>query len=285
MEYNEEKPDLTKIRAMQSLNRFISRQGNKGKKIIISQTDKERLIQRRHKKGFQRFLGDFGNALAKFKTETGVNRFLVIIGERDPTSGEFIPGRWGESDSIRMNFAKVKPGTEKFEKFSNELIERIKRDKGVLKPIEIKAPKEILPLKEELFEENGAKKIPVVKTSKTVSEEKGETLLELGPNIKIRRPDIKGLETRRGVSETGFYSLSLARPGGSLNIWLDIDRVKEITIGNKDYRLREDKLIDLTPVGFFGGYREFPLEKRGEEIIIDLRKIEWNDKLNEFLKT
>ena len=80
------------------------------------------------------------------------------------------------------------------------------------------------------------------------------------------------------------YFLHLSKPGRSLHVWLDINGVKEITIGDKDYRIRGDELIKLTKMGTFDIIRreiisrEFPLESKGEEVIIDLRKIEGNDK-------
>ena len=116
-------------------------------------------------------------------------------------------------------------------------------------------------------------------------------LVELGPKVKVFLPDIEGLKVSQGVLERDSYFLRLSKPGQILTIWLDIaGGLEEITIGDKDYRVKGDKLVELAKMGIFDlirreiKSREFPL-MMGEngEIVINLKRIEGNDKLKEFL--
>lgn len=279
------------IAEMQALNRFIGRQRKKGKMVNISDPDKERIVQRRYKKGFRRFLGDLGDALAKFKVELGINKFLIIDEAKNPTTVEFIPKKSEEKipESIVINLAKIRPGTPKYREISNQIIREAKKIKEA-EEIEIRAPEEILPEEKIPFEEAKAGKIPVVKMPKAISEEKRGILLELGSNVKIYLPDNEGVQRERREVEKGIYSLYLSKSGKGLPIWLDTQsKLNEISIAGKDYRIRGDRLAELAPWGMFDLVRkevkgrEFPLEKKGDDIIIDLEKIEGNDELTQFL--
>ena len=129
------------------------------------------------------------------------------------------------------------------------------------------------------------------KRQRTSSPKEKRELVELGPKVKVFLLDIEGLKVSQEVLEGDSYSLRLSKPGQGLTIWLDIvERLKEITIGDKDYRVKGDKLVELAKMGIFDlirreiKSREFPLTM-GEngEIVINLRRIEGNDKLKEFL--
>lgn len=128
------------------------------------------------------------------------------------------------------------------------------------------------------------------KRQRTSSPKEKRELVELGPKVKVFLPDIEGLKVSQEVLEGDSYSLRLSKPGQGLTIWLDmVEGLKEITIGDKDYRVKGDKLVELAKMGIFDlirreiKSREFPLTM-GEngEIVINLRRIEGNDKLKEF---
>lgn len=115
-----------------------------------------------------------------------------------------------------------------------------------------------------------------------------EKEIHLGLNVYICLPNIKGLRAERKV-EADFYSLNLLRDDRRLSVRLEVDReAKEVSIGGKDYRIKRDKLIELAPWSRWDivrreTIREFPIERKGENIIIDLEKIGENDELRQFL--
>jgi len=117
--------------------------------------------------------------------------------------------------------------------------------------------------------------------------EEGVWSIRLGPGVNILLPNIEGLKIERKQEETGVYSLTLLKGGERLPILLDV-KSKEVGMGSKDYRIREDKLVELAPWGLFDlirreTKREFPLEKKEDTIIIDLGKIEDNSELRQFV--
>lgn len=137
----------------------------------------------------------------------------------------------------------------------------------------------------------GIKAAPEVAEPKAIlALEEKLKVLELGPNVKVCFPDSKDLKFEQRSPEKGLYSIDLFKAGESLSIYRDVE-TGEVGIGAKDYKIRGDRLIELEKwnkwnllldVARRERKREFLLERKGENVMIDLRKIE-EDELKQFL--
>lgn len=121
----------------------------------------------------------------------------------------------------------------------------------------------------------------VIRKAKEVPEEKLR-FIELVPGLKVSLPDNENLQVDRRLVQGDYCSLYLSTTEVRLHIWLDLTaEPKELSIGKKYYVIGRDKLVER---GIIGYGRAFPLERIGEEAIVDLRKIKGNKELDNFLK-
>ena len=128
--------------------------------------------------------------------------------------------------------------------------------------------------------------------SEGAKSKEGVELVEIGPDIKIRFPEIGELKIEQNKEEKGLYYLYLVRPGGSLSVWSEDDgRQKIVAIGKKDYLISNNLLIEAKAPGILdlfyrevAGGEQLQLEEEGGVVIIDLMKLRENEQVNEFLK-
>lgn len=115
----------------------------------------------------------------------------------------------------------------------------------------------------------------------------GERIVEISPNFGIYFPANEVIEIKGG--EENFL---LQRAGKNLNIWLDPEEERTITIGSSDYYLnQEGKLIELEEIAFAllprrkPNTKDYPLTKDEKgRFVINLRSIEGNEKIDQFFK-
>jgi len=118
-------------------------------------------------------------------------------------------------------------------------------------------------------------------------QEEKTKLIILSPGVDILLSSTKGLGIEKKQEETGVYSLVLSKGRERLTVLLDVES-REISIGDKDYRIKEDKLIELAPWSTLDLIRRetkkrFLMDRQDDSIIIDLGKIEDNSELRQFI--
>lgn len=140
---------------------------------------------------------------------------------------------------------------------------------------------------ERLWQEIQAAQPQEEKETRKEKKEEKTKLIMLGPGVDILFSSIEGLKIEKKQEEAGIYSLTLSKGRERLLILLDVGS-REVSIGKKDYRIKEDKLIELAPWSVLDLIRRetkrgFLMAKRDDNIIIDLGKIGDNSELRKFV--
>jgi len=210
--------------------------------------------------------------LPDFKKHT-IDRFLFLDEKSRPKRLKENQGIWqpeGRKNKVIINFFYIK-NIEELEAGLSELAKEIEMAKKIENKttLTVGEPKIIQKIPKEIG-------LPLVEPSlpEIVIEEitPQPLLLELGKDLKIYLPNIKGL----GIEAESFKDKSSIgielkrRDGKVLSIWQLVSWPSEICIGEKDYKIEKDSLT------LFDEETEirYPL-KKGEkgEIIIDLSLI------------
>jgi hypothetical protein len=217
-------------------------------------------IEERYGENLAKVFEALKDALLDLASKTSISKFSVIdnLGEqKDIWQKKKEPGR------IIINLAKITPGTPEFEEKKNRLVRKIMG----IEEVPAKAPSKMKPAPEKV------------------------KLIELGSGIKIRLPDIDGLRIERKIIEKDFCSLLLSRAEESLAIWLDTkEEIPAIQIGDISYEIVGGNLFELKPIpllGLFGFSRPIKRSQLTKDdagiVVIDLRKVEENDEVNNLL--
>jgi hypothetical protein len=227
---------------------------------IRIRVEDELKIEERYGENLAKVFRALSNALLDLAAETLINKFT--IGDK-PGEQKDIWQKKKELGRIIINLARIIPGTPEFEEKKERLMRKI----------------------------IGIEEVPVKAPPKTKADPEKLKLIELTPGIKICLPDIDGLRVERKIVEEDFCSLLLSRAEESLAIWLDTkEEIPGIQIGDIPYEIVEGNLFELKPVplfGFFGFSRPIKRSQltKGDVgiVVIDLREVEENDKVNNLL--
>jgi len=239
---------------------FIKEQKPKGRKVIFPEEIQKKTIERFGKR-YPTFLKILANSLAEI--EVGI---ISFTDQKEEPASWFTPAKGQKLAKVVINIPKF-PLLDTPE-FSEE-IKRLKKEAGSKIVLTVGEPKIIQKVPEEIGLLLVEPSLPEIVIEEITPQ---PLLLELGKDLKIYLPNIKGL----GIEAESFKDKSSIgielkrRDGKVLSIWQLVSWPSEICIGEKDYKIEKDSLT------LFDEETEirYPL-KKGEkgEIIIDLSLI------------
>jgi hypothetical protein len=250
------------------LIKFVETQKKQGRKIIYSEGFLEK-IENEYGEKTSQILETTSSFLTEVLNKKEIKVISLLFDKRSPAA--WLNKR--EPSKFILNFAIDLTNPETQERIKKAITKNQKIELEKIKPNEVPPEQSVL---------------ISTKSAETEKVFSGK-LLEIGKGVKIFFSNTKDLEIRV-IQEENFLELS-TKDGKWLFIHLwEKRKPPEVTIGGKDYRLRENTIAELgEEFEWVNGHltleeiREFPLSKgeKGEKII-DLKKIE-NEEVTNFL--